>query len=198
MQLNDTASPTAPSPAAADAPPNLGPSSSATPISELLLQPDFPHGAIGRLVDIGGFTGTILDLQRHSVRVRSAEGGTVSYNVNVLRKLYGPHIPPPAVEPTPPPTPPPVRETGPKREFIENPDFNLPLMPVEEFVTRPDFPKCAYGQNLDLHGYEGVVVEVVHRSLKVRSFQGSTRSYNADGLRKLYAKSQPPKSGASA
>jgi hypothetical protein len=39
---------------------------------------------------------------------------------------------------------------------------------------------------IDFHGFTGVMVELVNRSLKVRSHEGSTRSYNADGLRKLY------------
>jgi hypothetical protein len=168
----------------------------AHPIAELLLSPDFPHSALGEEVDIGGFSGTIVEIVRHSIRVRSAEGGTMGYNVNVLRKLYGPPPAAEAAEPAefvaplevPPQAPPP-----PPREIITDPDFTAPLRPIEEFVTRADFPKCAYGQHLDLHGYEGVAVEIVHRSLKVRSQQGSTRSYNADGLIKLYGKAPPPR-----
>jgi hypothetical protein len=53
-------------------------------------------------------------------------------------------------------------------------------------VDRPDFPGCVFGVFLDLHGFTGVVVEVVGRSLKVRSREGATHSYNADGLRKIY------------
>jgi len=49
---------------------------------------------------------------------------------------------------------------------------------------------------VDLHGFTEVVVELLGRSLKVRSREGSTRSYNADGLRKIYAQApaavQPP------
>ena len=48
------------------------------------------------------------------------------------------------------------------------------------------FPKCAFGEYVDIRGYAGVVVEIVNQSLKVRSPEGSIRSYNATGLRKLF------------
>jgi len=44
---------------------------------------------------------------------------------------------------------------------------------------------------VDLHGFTEVVVELLGRSLKVRSREGATRTYNADGLRKIYAKVLP-------
>jgi len=157
------------------------------PITELLLRPDFPLGALGEQVEIGGNSGTIIEIVRHSIRVRSAEGVTMGYNVNVLRKLYGP--PPVAeVESAPPVEVAPPAPPAPRRDFIADPDFTAPLKLIESIVNRQDFPKCAYGQHLDLHGFEGVVVEIVNHSLKIRSQQGSTRSYNADGLVRLYGK----------
>jgi hypothetical protein len=64
-------------------------------------------------------------------------------------------------------------------------------VPIEALAPRADFPACTLGIYVDLHGFTGVVVELAGRSLKVRSRQGSTRSYNADGLRKTYAKAPP-------
>jgi len=59
-------------------------------------------------------------------------------------------------------------------------------VPIGSLVRRPDFPGCAFGLFIDFHGFTGVAVELVGRSLKVRSREGATRSYNADGLRKIY------------
>jgi len=159
-------------------------------IAELLLRPDFPQSALGEEVDVGGFTGTIVEIVRHSIRVRPAEGATMGYNVNVLRKLYGP-TPAEVAEAAgvaEPVEAPPEAPSAPPRDFIADPDFSAPLKPIEAFAGRADYPKCVYGQHLDLHGYEGVVVEIVNHSLKVRSQQGSTRSYNADGLARIYGK----------
>jgi hypothetical protein len=159
-------------------------------ISELVTDPEFPRNALSQRVDIGGYVGVVVDIVRNSIKVRSSEGITMSYNINALRRLYGPHVP---VEPLAPtqepaaPAPPPQ----PKREVILNPNFDAPLKPIEQFVNRPDFPKCAYGEYVDMRGYLGVVVEIVGRSLKVRSREGTTRSYNADGLRKIFANPSP-------
>ena len=165
------------------------------PIAELLNDPDFPRSAIGKLVDIGGSAGTVVDVVKHSLKVRDRDGTALSYNVHVLRKLYGPPPPEleresPRAEPPPPPPPPPAKPVV-KREVITDPDFETQVQAVENFVNRPDFPKCAYGLHLDFRGYVGVVVEIVNRSLKVRSREGATRSYNADGLRRLYGKPAP-------
>ena len=162
------------------------------PIAELILRPDFPQGTLGEQVEIGGNAGTIIEIVRHSIRVRSAEGVTMGYNVNVLRKLYGPPAAAEVAEFVAPVEVPPPAPPSPPRDFIENPDFSAPPKPIEQFVNRADFPRCVYGLHLDLHGYEGVVVEIIKRSLKIRSLQGSTRSYNADGLARLYGKSTGP------
>jgi ribosomal protein L21E len=157
------------------------------PISELVSDPDFPNSALGQKVDIKGYTGVIVGIVKNSIKVRSAEGNTVSYNFNALRRLYGPRMAPaesPA-EPAPPSAPPPKPQ--PKREVILEPDFSSPLLPIESLVHRPGFPGCSLGVFIDLHGFTGVVVELVGRSLKVRSREGATHSYNADGLRKIYS-----------
>jgi hypothetical protein len=86
----------------------------------------------------------------------------------------------------PPPASSPAAPAPPKRDLILEPNFNSPLVPIESLVHRPDFPNCTLGVFIDLHGFTGVVVELVGRSLKVRSQAGATRSYNADGLQKIY------------
>ncbi|HYG33820.1 MAG TPA: hypothetical protein VEC99_03490 [Clostridia bacterium] len=158
------------------------------PISELISNPDFPKSALGEHVDIGGFTGVIVEIVKHSIRVRPQQGITMSYNINTLRKLYGPrveaevspmeHTPSEAAAPAP---------AKPAEPTIE-PDFTLPIQPIEQLVNEPDYPQFLLGKHLDLRGYEGVVVQIVNGSLKVRSREGATRSYNAASLRKLYAK----------
>ncbi len=155
-------------------------------ISELVTEPDFPNSAVGKKVDIKGYTGVIVGVVRNSIKVRSAEGNTVSYNFHALRRLYGPRNAPvesPAEQaPRSSLVPPPQA----KREVILNPNFRSPLVPIESLVHRPDYPGCTFGVFIDLHGFAGVVVELVGRSLKVRSREGFTRSYNGDGLRKIY------------
>jgi hypothetical protein len=59
-------------------------------ISELVSDPDFPNNAVGKKVDIRGNTGVIVEVVKNSIRVRSAEGKTMSYNFHTLRRLYGP------------------------------------------------------------------------------------------------------------
>jgi hypothetical protein len=167
-------------------------------IADLLIEPEFPKSALGEFVDIGGYTGVVVDVVSQSLKVRSPEGVTKSFNAGGLRKLYGPRvlpepipmtIPPPPPPPTPtprpraaePPPPPP-----PKREVIIQPDFSKPVRKIAEFVGRSDYPKCVYGEHVEIAGFIGVVVEIVNRSLKVRSPAETTRSYNTDALRRLY------------
>jgi hypothetical protein len=155
-------------------------------ISELVTDPDFPTSSVGQKVDIRGYTGVIVAVVNNSIKVRSAEGNIVSYNFHTLRRLYSPRIEVAPLEAAPSP-PEPIPEAKPKRNVILEPDYGLPLVPVESLVHRPDFPECSFGVFLDLHGFTGVVVELVGRSLKIRSREGSTRSYNGDGLRKIYS-----------
>lgn len=156
------------------------------PISDLVADPEFPGSAVGARVDIKGFIGVVAGVVNNSIKVRSAEGNTVSYNFHTLRRLYGPPTPPEPAPATPPAPEPPAK--GP---VLLEPNFNAPLVPIEGLVPKADFPACALGVFVDLHGFSGVVVELVGRSLKVRSREGSTCSYNADGLRRIYAKARP-------
>ena len=155
-----------------------------TPISDLVGHPEFPNSAVGVRVDIKGFVGVVVGVVNNSIKVRSAEGNTVSYNFRGLQRLYDPRI-----EAETAPTDPPAPEAQPeaKAPAILEPDFSAPLVPVEILAAKTDFPACALGTFVDLHGFTGVVVALVGGSLKIRSQEGATRSYNADGLRKRYA-----------
>ncbi len=155
-------------------------------ISELVADPNFPNSAVGQTVDIRGYTGVVLEVVKNSIKVRSAEGNTVSYNFHALRRLYGPRLDGPAtpLQQEPPECQAPPPQT--KREVILEPNFQAPLVRIESLVRQPDFPRCALGVFVDLHGFAGVVVELVGHSMKIRSREGSTCSYNAEALRKIY------------
>jgi hypothetical protein len=157
----------------------------AKPISELVTDPEFPNSVIGEKVDIRGYIGVIMAVVHNSIKVRSAEGNTVSYNFHTLRRLYSPRVEaePETAEPASAAAP---ESPSSKTETILEPNFAVPLVPIESLVHRPDFPSCAFGAFVDLHGFSGVVVELVGRSLKIQSQEGSTRRYNGDGLRKIY------------
>jgi hypothetical protein len=179
------------------------PKCSPRPIAELVAEPDFPESAVGEKVDIKGFAGVVMGVVNNSIKVRSAEGNTVSYNFHALRRLYGPRVEPDpapeALEALPVPAP------QAKTRVILEPNFKAPLVPIETLADKADFPACTLGSFVDFHGFSGVVVELFGHSLKVRSREGVTRSYNAEGLRRIYAKSgvpmqrsrsAPPRAGA--
>jgi len=158
-------------------------------ISELVVDPNFPKSALGLHVDIGGVTGVITEIVKHSVKLRTPEGQLMSFNAFTLCKLY---TPAPRSEPAPPPVEVPAA-TGeepeePEQEFLVTPDFTQPLQPMSDWVQRADFPERALGAHVDLGGYSGVVVHVVRQSLKILSQQGDLRSYNAAVLRKLHGR----------
>lgn len=159
------------------------------PIEEVVREPGFPQSARGVYLDIRGFTGVVVDIVKDSLKVRSPEGITRSYNANRLKTLFAPaerfEPPmPPAAEPVQPSAP--LKPASPPRVYIANPDFTAPIKPIRDFASQADFPQCVYGQHVDIAGFEGVVVEIVKGSLKVRSPQGVSRSYNAEVLRKLH------------
>jgi hypothetical protein len=171
-------------------------------IVELAGHPDFPKCALGVLVDIGGYTGVVVEIVKQSIKVRSPEGSIQSFNFNWLRKLYGPMIQPAASasemstreEPLAP-----VEKKAeplslaPRRDVITEPNFDREVKGISLFASHSNFPKCAFGEFVDIGGYTGVVVEIVNRSLKVRSPEGILRSYNADVLRKLYGQVMDPR-----
>ena len=166
-------------------------------ISEFAGQPDFPKCALGEHVDIGGFVGVLVAIVNQSIKVKPPEGLIQSFNIYRLKKIYGPVVPPvesnqgkatPESRPAPAPVIAEAVETPepPPREIIEEPDFNQEIKALRMFAHRPDFPKCALGEYVDIRGYAGVVVEIVNKSIKVKCPEGLTRSYNVDGLRRLF------------
>jgi hypothetical protein len=166
----------------------LNPEKPLKPIAELAALPDFPECARGQFVDIGGYTGVVVDIAHNSMHVKSPEGVTRRFNFHTLRKIYGP----------PPEEPPPLSRSddhvkeidaetsAAEPEEIENPNFDQEIKSISQFVNAPDFPQSTLGQFVDIRGYAGVVVRVVDHSLVVRSRDGSSRRYNADILRKLH------------
>ena len=194
---NDT--PETPSPAQADGSTHEpGFDTPAKPIAEFAGRPDFPRCALGEHLDIGGFAGIVVTIVNQSIKVRPRTGTTQSFNSSRLKTLYGPRLVP--VEPirligqaTPSATP--VGEAeeatspAPARKIIENPNFDTPVKLIAEICGRADFPACAYGAHVDFGGFVGVVVEIAKQSLKVRSEDGLSRSYNGDFLRKRFGQS---------
>lgn len=160
-------------------------------IAEFVGLPDFPQCALGEFVDIGGYAGVVVEIVKQSLKVKSAEGITMSYNMHGLKKIYGRTIPAPE--------PPPQNEesvsssmnraspwsTPPK--VITEPNFDQPIKAIRVFAGRRDFPECALGEYIDIRGYAGVVVEIVDQTLEVKAPDGNTRSYGAAGLRKLFS-----------
>jgi hypothetical protein len=184
----------------ASAPPPSTPGTSSdfsrpvVPISELLTRPEFPKAALGELVDIGGYTGVVIAVVNQSLKVKSHEGTTKSFNAHGLRKIYGPPERPepsemteestPAASPAPvaaePEAPPPAKVE------VLTPDFSRAVKPIADLVRHPGYPQSLLGEHVQVGGFTGVVVAIVNRSLKVRSPAEITRSYNADALRRLH------------
>lgn len=174
-------------------------------IRDFVGREDFPRCVLGETVDIGGRVGVVVQIVNQSLKVKPPEGPIQSFNAQALRKLYGTTERPP-VEPVAPPTeesyerPKPVRQPRATevvdeapaevvpRVFIAEPDFSQPAKPITEYIDREDFPKCAYGQHVEIGEFAGVVVELVKQSLKIRDADGYLRSYNGPVLRKLYGK----------
>ncbi|MGV3755497.1 MAG: hypothetical protein ACO1QS_08960 [Verrucomicrobiota bacterium] len=158
------------------------------PIAELVVLADYPKCLLGAHVEIGGYTGVVIELLDQSLKVKSRDGATQRFNARVLQRVYGPQ--PKAVERSSRPTykePAPPAKTVAPRNIIMNPDYNTPVLQIVDYIARTDFPQCTLGQHIEITGFTGVVVEVVKGSLKVKSHDGLTRSYNSQVLRKLYA-----------
>lgn len=182
----------------------------AIPISDLIAREDYPQCVVGQTVEIRGSVGLVVQLVGQSLKVRQTEGRMLSFNVHVLRKLYGPVLrneeianapaqrrtEPTAAKPEASKRAPvePVAELEPEPEtaraarlVVVNPDFDAPLTPIATLLKQADFPKCALGLHVEIAEFTGVVVELVNQSLRVLSVDGLRRSYNVPALRKLYA-----------
>lgn len=160
----------------------------AKPISEFVTLPDYPKCLLGVHIDIGGFTGVVIEIADKSLKVKARHGGSQRFNANVLKRVYGPQ-PKQEERPARPtyrnPAPAPAVEERP-RQVITEPDFNAPVKLIAEYITRADFPQCTFGAHVEINGFTGVVIEIVKGSLKVKSHDGLTRSYNAQVLKKLH------------
>ena len=162
--------------------------------------PDFPWCTLGQHVNIGGSVGVVVEIVNQSIKLRTVERTNQSFNATRLLMLYGPRPEMVAIhrpteeprkvlqEPTVIPPAPPIEV---KREFLAEPDFSTPVKPIAEWITQPNFPRCAYGAHVEIGDYTGIVVEIVkQQSVRVRSQEGTSRTFNADTLRKIYGQAQ--------
>jgi hypothetical protein len=167
------------------------------PIGEFAMLPDFPGCTLGQHVNVGGSVGVVVEITSQSIKLRTVERTNQSFNINRLLTLYGPRpemvvIHRPTEEPRKviqapvvalAPTPPVVI----RRDVLDDPDFSAPVKPIAEWISQPNFPKCVYGAHVEIGGYTGVVVEIVkQQSVRVRASEGTSRTFNADTLRKIY------------
>ena len=83
-------------------------------------------------------------------------------------------------------TPPAVSTPIPKPPVSTEPDFSGTPRPIAEFVGLPDFPRCTVGAYVDIGGFAGIVADIVNNSIKVRSPEGISQSFNFNRLRMLY------------
>ena len=72
--------------------------------------------------------------------------------------------------------------------MITEPDFSGTPQPIGEWTERADFPRCALGAYVSIHGFEGVVVELINQSIKVLSPDGISQRFNANRLKTLFAR----------
>ena len=85
---------------------------------------------------------------------------------------------------------------------VTTPDFSGTPVPIGQLTERPDWPQCALGVFVSIHGFEGVVVELINQSFKVVSAERITQRFNANRLKTLFTppdrstpvpSSEPPK-----
>ncbi len=77
--------------------------------------------------------------------------------------------------------------SAPEGKVAITPDFSVPAIPIGQFTERPDWPRCALGVHVNIHGFEGVVVEVINHSIRVISSERLTQRFNAARLKTLFA-----------
>ena len=75
----------------------------------------------------------------------------------------------------------------PPRKVITQPDFSGTPQPIGQWTERADFPQCTLGHHVSIHGFAGVVVEIVNQSIRVRSADGVSQRFNAYRLKTLFA-----------
>lgn len=77
--------------------------------------------------------------------------------------------------------------SAPEGKVAITPDFSVPAIPIGQFTERPDWPRGALGAHVSIHGFEGVVVEVINHSIRVISAERITQRFNAARLKTLFA-----------
>lgn len=60
-------------------------------------------------------------------------------------------------------------------------------VPIGQLTESPEWPQNALGVFVSIHGFEGVVVDIIGQSLKVQSSERITQRFNANRLRTLFA-----------
>ncbi len=76
---------------------------------------------------------------------------------------------------------------APARKVITEPNFSGTPQPIGQWTERADFPQCALGAYVSIHGFAGVVVEIVSQSIKVLSPDGLMQRFNAYRLKALFS-----------
>ena len=73
------------------------------------------------------------------------------------------------------------------RKVITEPDFSGTSQPIGQWTERADFPQCALGAYVSIHGFAGVLVEIINQSIKVVAPDGKSQRFNAYRLKTLFA-----------
>jgi hypothetical protein len=56
-------------------------------VNEFMAVPDFPKTTLGKLIEVNGYVGVVVEIQGQSMKLRSRNGTSRKYNGAVLRKL---------------------------------------------------------------------------------------------------------------
>ncbi len=67
------------------------------------------------------------------------------------------------------------------------PDFSGTPVPIGQLTEHPEWPLNALGTFVTIHGFEGVVVDIIGQSIKVLSSERITQRFNANRLKTLFA-----------
>ena len=73
------------------------------------------------------------------------------------------------------------------RKVITEPDYSGTPVPIGQWTERADFPQGALGAYVSIHGFAGVVVEIINQSIKVVAPDGKAQRFNAYRLKTLFA-----------
>jgi len=84
-------------------------------------------------------------------------------------------------------------DSAPTRKAAIIPDFTGTPVPIGQLTERADWPQGALGSFVSIHGFDGVVVEIINQSIKVISADRTTQRFNSNRLRTLFAPHARPK-----